>query len=420
MAFMRRLQRVLLRYLAWFALALFLAFGFVQYYTWIVLGWTFESTWKIRRVVRDYIARIYGARQSQLWPTNESDRCATCRADVLQCNGRFDYPGLCDDADSIRLVSVSGDSESVIQCRLATFNLDESPQYIALSYRWTSDDPDYTISLNESTFHVRRNLHDFLEAMITEGYAGWIFIDAICINQHDVRERSHQVALMRTIYTKATEVLAWLRCDNKRLTLDGQEVTIQSSPVEIRKALRKMDNEFGVSPELEKLPPQALEMMKAAVENYARARYAERFKAVRDTVVWHIFLEDDYWTRLWPVQEILLAKNLTFRCRKVSFDWVDLQILVEEQRPEIHGLYEKAQLPPHRAYQHARDDGPLKMGKEMQYIHGTCSDLHRCPQTHHDERASVAETTPAEIRRRLQHIHASLRSYHPIRWPEVH
>lgn len=385
MAFVRRLYRVLLKYLAWAVLGLFLAFGFAQYYTWIVLGWTFETLGKIYRPVRNYIARIYGTRRPQLWSTNDCNRCRTCRADDLQCNRRFDYPALCDDADSIRLISIFPGSESAIQYRLATFSLDKAPQYIALSYRWTSDDPDYAVCINGSTFHIRRNLHDFLKAMRHDGFFGWIFVDAICINQHDIRERSHQVALMRTIYTKADEVVAWLQCDDKRLTFDGKQVTIRSFPLEVRKALQKVDDDINSSPEFAALPPEALEMAKAAVQKYARDKLAERLKSGRESIVWQSFLEDDYWTRLWPVQEILLAKNLTFRCRNVSFDWVDLQILVEGQTRESHGLYDKAQLPPHRAYQHARDDGPLKMGKSPKQVHGTHANFRRCPQAYNDE-----------------------------------
>ncbi|KAF2163447.1 hypothetical protein M409DRAFT_57354 [Zasmidium cellare ATCC 36951] len=359
---LRYIPRVLLKYLAQCALGGFLAFGFVQYHTWIVLGWTFESVWTIYRTLLSCVAWLGGWRAAILLPTKGSNRCGTCKAEFLQCNKSFQYPALVDGADSIRLLRIIEDQQRDIKCQLATFSLDEAPDYLALSYRWTADDPKHMLTLNESTFHVRGNLHDFLKTMKHEGNPSWLFIDAICINQHDVRERSHQVALMRQIYTSATEVVAWLRCESKRPTIDGEEMTIRSSPAEMRKALKKMTDDLDDDPELKHLPAGAIAMMKESMEKYARERYAERFKAVQETTVWHIFLEDDYWTRLWPVQEILLARNLTFRCRKVAFDWVDLQIVVEEQRPEIHGLYDKAQLPPHRAYQPARDNGPLKMG----------------------------------------------------------
>jgi hypothetical protein len=35
-------------------------------------------------------------------------------------------------------------------------------------------------------------------------------IDAICIDQQNVKERNHQVQQMSAIYSTATEVIAWL------------------------------------------------------------------------------------------------------------------------------------------------------------------------------------------------------------------
>lgn len=38
----------------------------------------------------------------------------------------------------------------------------------------------------------------------------WIWIDALCINQDDITERNHQVALMAGIYSPAGQVVIWL------------------------------------------------------------------------------------------------------------------------------------------------------------------------------------------------------------------
>lgn len=38
----------------------------------------------------------------------------------------------------------------------------------------------------------------------------FIWIDAICINQSDQRERGEQILYMFTIYGKADEVMVWL------------------------------------------------------------------------------------------------------------------------------------------------------------------------------------------------------------------
>ncbi len=43
-----------------------------------------------------------------------------------------------------------------------------------------------------------------------------VWIDAICINQNDVLEKNHQVAMMGEVYSGAAEVLVWLGEDDKQ------------------------------------------------------------------------------------------------------------------------------------------------------------------------------------------------------------
>ena len=49
-----------------------------------------------------------------------------------------------------------------------------------------------------------------------------MWLDAICINQSISRERNHQVASLKAIYEKATEVVVWLR-----LSYQDRDLAIQ-------------------------------------------------------------------------------------------------------------------------------------------------------------------------------------------------
>ena len=58
---------------------------------------------------------------------------------------------------------------------------------------------------------VTRNLEAFLQEIRKETQSsGWLWIDAICINQDDVPERNQQVSKMKSIYQGAEAVNAWL------------------------------------------------------------------------------------------------------------------------------------------------------------------------------------------------------------------
>lgn len=68
----------------------------------------------------------------------------------------------------------------------------------------------HTIELEDIFFRVRQNLWDFLYRARANGITGYLWIDAICIDQTRVRERNHQVNVMGDIYLKAECVIVWL------------------------------------------------------------------------------------------------------------------------------------------------------------------------------------------------------------------
>jgi hypothetical protein len=96
--------------------------------------------------------------------------------------------------------------------------------YAALSYVWGSPTPAHTIQINGEPFSVGDNLYHALRQLrrsrrIMQGLRMWI--DAICINQDDVAERSREVARMRDIYAHAWQVIIWLgpEADNSEIAL---------------------------------------------------------------------------------------------------------------------------------------------------------------------------------------------------------
>ncbi|SCO91981.1 uncharacterized protein FRV6_16109 [Fusarium oxysporum] len=63
---------------------------------------------------------------------------------------------------------------------------------------------------NGHNFFVTDNLYEALHRLRAISDCRLIWIDQICINQHDLQERSQQASIMRDIYSKAELVNAWL------------------------------------------------------------------------------------------------------------------------------------------------------------------------------------------------------------------
>jgi hypothetical protein len=98
-----------------------------------------------------------------------------------------------------------------------TVSLDSNQVYDALSYMWYNSKPFSNILLEGKPLPIAENLSNALRHLrppqqgIDSTQAPLrIWIDAICINQDDVKERNAQVSVMRTIYSNSSLVRIWI------------------------------------------------------------------------------------------------------------------------------------------------------------------------------------------------------------------
>jgi hypothetical protein len=71
------------------------------------------------------------------------------------------------------------------------------------------------IDIDAKTFRVSENLYAALQALQVPETARNVWIDAICIDQTNLSERSEQVGFMRDIYKNAANgVVVWLKTDS--------------------------------------------------------------------------------------------------------------------------------------------------------------------------------------------------------------
>lgn len=133
----------------------------------------------------------------------------------------FQYEPLDQTHDCIRLLEISPIRKLwvplphyhlQIQCTIKHVKFSERPEYEALSYMWGDDAEKHEIRINGETFKVATNLYHalwFLRARAA-GNPLRFWIDAMCINQRDVEEKTRQIRLMPHIYFRATTVVVWL------------------------------------------------------------------------------------------------------------------------------------------------------------------------------------------------------------------
>jgi hypothetical protein len=113
-------------------------------------------------------------------------------------------------ADSIRLVKVLPQSteSDIIQCAISLRTLGN--EHVCLSYTWGEEPSQHLITLNGKLFRVRKSLWSFLDRARRLSLTDSLWIDAICIDQWNTKEKNHQVKRMAKIYEQAQRVLIWL------------------------------------------------------------------------------------------------------------------------------------------------------------------------------------------------------------------
>ena len=197
------------------------------------------------------------------------------------------YTALNKDKQEIRVVTLhAGADGDPINCTIENTLLTEAQPFTALSYCWSSAEDLKEITLNGETITIRRNLWHFLESLRHLKGPIRIWVDYICINQQDVKERGHQVQLMADIYKTARAVYAWL----------GAASLHTDVAMEFATKLRVACYEWRKSPE-------ALRMRRVGSVGY-------------QSLAARVF-----WSRLWIIQEVVLARHLCVFVGRTMVNW---------------------------------------------------------------------------------------------------
>jgi hypothetical protein len=194
----------------------------------------------------------------------------------------FTHRPLDRSIQEIRLVRIHDleHSEPVISIKHA--NIDENPKFKALSYTWGDKTPPHGILVkadgefetDDTHMTVSPNLYSFLMMLKSNqewDYATWLWIDQLCINQEDHQERNHQVGLMAQLYSSAEQVIVWLGSADEEFNRYGRSLATTMSQL--------TDPDY----------PRDVPSFASSLQRLS---------------------QHPYWTRLWVVQEFVLAKDL--------------------------------------------------------------------------------------------------------------
>ena len=179
--------------------------------------------------------------------------------------------------------------------------------YVALSYVWGDRIAETPIIVNGVPIEVTENLEAALRIFyqksdFVEGLLLWV--DALCINQNDLAERSVQVKRMRDIFELAFGVTAWLGDE-------GEE-----SDKAIRLLVAVASRNRGSTDEA----MEFLHILRDGTDPFPSGSWRALY----------LLLSRPYWKRLWIIQEIAMSHTmLQLYCGNRSVYWLEMCQAVE-------------------------------------------------------------------------------------------
>jgi hypothetical protein len=208
------------------------------------------------------------------------------------------------DPSTIRLVRLEpGQASDPLVCELFQVSLrnDFLPPYEALSYVWGDPKATSTLCCAGRDLTVTTNLETALFYLRDKDRSRILWIDAICINQQDLDERSRQVMLMRKIYQQAEDVIVWLGPE-----LDGSKGAYYLIPQLAEVAFTDLPVE---KPSTAKTLPLLLKRL--GLPDMESPNWASLNSLYRR----------QWFRRIWVFQEVAVARHVTVVCGHEKMSW---------------------------------------------------------------------------------------------------
>ena len=226
--------------------------------------------------------------------------------------------------------SARGNSLESIRCKIHCSNLNQDPEYEALSYTWGSMNRYLVISVlqdedGEEALFATPQLVMALTRLRLPSKSRLLWIDQLCIDQDDEDEKAPQIQLMGEIYQKAQRVIIWLGEAPSRLVFE-----IKSAELYDAELLANLVNEFAHSGN--NTPADDLELARKLVAFRLLALHHNKsIEQVRLMAIYEV-LNRPWFRRAWVFQEASLA-------REIVVQYGSLEVRFEEFKRVMDAVY---------------------------------------------------------------------------------
>jgi hypothetical protein len=260
------------------------------------------------------------------------------------------YEALEQPDKTIRLLKILTTSPHIC-CKVIVVSLDDRPEYTTLSYVWGDPNERESVEIDGQKLKITSSLAGALQDIYVQfksypvdaSTEQWLWADGICINQADDHEKSHQVPLMRDIYSKCATMFSWLGGENdcnipERVVSNGEivdAINFVSTGISTSPCYGLFMSGFDHNTYLSK--PALIEYEKKLEyqtdHEFTNLAWLQKhsndipdFQPNRDSMFYNLakLLFLPYWRRLWILQEFVLAQDKILLCGRKTVSWVTI------------------------------------------------------------------------------------------------
>jgi hypothetical protein len=211
---------------------------------------------------------------------------------------KFNYGPLDLEKPAFRLVRLLRGDEGQLRCELFQASFEEresSISYEALSYTWGSMDLTESVETNGKRLDVTWNLWSALRDLRLPTQDRILWVDGLCIDQTNKKERGHQVRQMLNIYRQAETVIIWLGPATyaTNVAIDSLRQLHESQKTNVPTLRQDADSDWTTR--------------WADVKQVLKARYVDIEPRMREGL--HELLFRPWFRRAWILQEIANAQS---------------------------------------------------------------------------------------------------------------
>lgn len=199
--------------------------------------------------------------------------------------------------------------------RLEVTNAEKASPYEALSYCWGNEEPNSHMWIEESPLPIRPNLASAIKALRYRDKARRLWIDALCIDQSNLEERSRQVRYMRLIYRHCTKVIVWLgpMGPGVKDAFEAAKRIIESEAL-----IRQVSSVSHLEGNLGGTVNLSSEVQTDILHTVRESLPTSSIKNLSD------LFDREYFFRLWVLQEVVAGPNPTAKCGELEMSFLDL------------------------------------------------------------------------------------------------